>query len=254
MARKQWTIPIPPLSLTLTHSNCSIANCVCVCMCVWLRVKKWLALLVLFITVNRTDTPAPLPFILASILNDKPPQSHSPLCLYASTRTPLAWCRPSPKPQWGSNSAPLFAHQPPSLPPFSLPPRPAPDDAGWRGRRHASTGTPEERKGGNEGWRVGGIGEKYVGGKRRGRHWKKRKKKKRAGLTAIFQSFSLSSLSFLHFSVHSALHERGFSECVFGEEVGGFEGATPSVTPLKNSRWRKKKVVAEVYFWFELGS
>lgn len=111
MAMKQWTVPIPPLSLTLTPTAALLwVSTVCV------YVKKWLALLVFFITVNTTDTPAPIPFILISILDDKPPQSHSlSLHLHPSIHTPPAWCRLSPKPQRGSNSALLFAFLPSSF-------------------------------------------------------------------------------------------------------------------------------------------
>ena len=72
----------PQPSSYLSHSLTQTAALQTACVCVWwLRVKKWLALLVLFITVKRADTPAPLPFILISILNDKPSQSHSrPVC------------------------------------------------------------------------------------------------------------------------------------------------------------------------------
>lgn len=147
-----------------------------------------------------------------------------PNTLPTLTRTPPAWCRPSPKPQQGSNSAPLFdphPHpQPLPTPPFFLPPRPAPDDAGWRGWRHASTGTPEERKGEREGGRD--RREKVLEGI------------KKVGVLQYFLfaiHFFPSCLSFLHFSVHTALYERGFSECVFEEEGGGFGATTPSLNP-----------------------
>lgn len=128
----------------VSHTHSSQLQTVC--------VSKKMAQFVFFRSVNRTDTPAPLPFILISILSDKPPQSHSRSRLYPSTHDTS--CRPSPKPQRGSNSTPLSASTPPPpLPLFA--PHPALDDAGWRGPRHASTETPEERKGGNEGWREG---------------------------------------------------------------------------------------------------
>lgn len=126
MARKQWTVPIPPpISHTRSHKLQHCKLCVCVSgSCVWKNDWHCLSSLLLWTEQN---TPAPLPFILISILNDKPSQSHSrPVCTPPPPPPPLlppAWCRPSPKPQWGSNSAPLFAPLPPSHP--SNPPPPS---------------------------------------------------------------------------------------------------------------------------------
>ena len=119
---------------TITKCNCSFAKSVPAACGKKKKKKKRLALLVLFITVNRTDTPATLPFILISSLNDKPPQSHS-LHLYPSNRTPPVWCRPS-------NKAATVLLCLSSSPPLFLPPHPTRVRCWrWRGPRHASTGT-----------------------------------------------------------------------------------------------------------------
>ena len=136
-------------------------------------------------------------------------------------------------PQNPSEAATVLLCLHPSLPPsFSLslllPPRPAPDDAGWRGRRHASTGTrKEERKGGNEGRREGEIGEKYVGGGGGG------EKKGRGLIVNLFQALFLSCafLSIQHYM-------RGASQSVFVESG---EVATPSLNPPTPVDWELKK-------------
>lgn len=128
-----------------------------------------MAQFVFFRSVNRTDTPAPLPFILISILSDKPPQSHSRSRLYPSTHDTS--CRPSPKPQRGSNSTPLSAHPPPThstpphrdTPPSSFCPSPCPGRC-WLAGTEACLDRNARGEEGRERRMEGGIREKYAGG------------------------------------------------------------------------------------------
>lgn len=50
---------------------------------------------------------------------------------------------------------------------------------------------------------------------------------------------------FCTFSVHSALHERAFSECVCGEGGGGFGETTPSLNPPTAVDSKLKKVLLQ---------
>lgn len=111
MARNNERSPSLPY---LSHSLKLTANCVCVCF-----KKKKMALLVFFITVNTADTPAPLPFILISILSDKPPQSHS-----RSVCTPPPTTHLVDPPQNPSEAATVLLCLPPQPP--LLAPSPCP--------------------------------------------------------------------------------------------------------------------------------
>lgn len=99
MAEKQWSISIPPLSLTHTQNKGKL----CVC------EQNGTACLLYYCEQSRQHNS--LPFILISILSDKPPSVT--LCTLHPQHIPSTL----PKTQWGSNSAPLFA--PTSLPLFA---------------------------------------------------------------------------------------------------------------------------------------
>lgn len=131
------------------------------------------------------------------------------------------------------------------LPPplLCLPPRPALDDAGWRGQRHASTGTPEERKGGDgrtEGGREQGIGGKIC---RRWGAWRV------VSPLALVSSLGpspplLSFTSVLFLSIQHYM--RGPSQSVFaGRRGGGFGETTPSLNPPTAVDSKLKKVLLQ---------
>lgn len=137
--------------------------------------------------------------------------------LYPSNHTPPVWCRLS-------SMAVTVLLCLSSSPRLFLPPHPDLNDAGWRGWRHASTGTPGKRKG-RERRRIStGLG---MGG------WDVNKKICR-GLTVI-RSYS---------SVHSALQKRPFVR----KKEGWLEGTTPSVNPPIPIY---RKPLQKDYFWFE---
>lgn len=124
MARKQWTVPIPPpISHTRSHKLQHCKLCVCVSgSCVWKNDWHCLSSLLLWTEQN---TPAPLPFILISILNDKPSQSHSrPVCTPPPPPPPFFLQPGVDPPQNPSEAATVLLCLHPSLPPTHLTPPP----------------------------------------------------------------------------------------------------------------------------------
>lgn len=191
-----------------------------------------MALLVFFIAVNRAGSASPLPFILISILSDKPGHTPAPLVPLHPRHIQPTLPRTPARRQQSS-----FVCSRRKTPPPHLPPRPDLDDVGWRGWRHASTGTPGQRKG------RGRVNEGGVGG------WMVGFKKK--GLALIFLSLFLLCFTFLYFFCPFRITWVGVLSRVCGE---GRVDYTLNPPPPVQTKLKEEKPLAENYFWPERGS